>query len=130
MLLFPLNLSINLDIKILKPRRAIFIPKKFCDLILKKRKTILIDSSKENVSGEFIYICSKDVCGVFVLGTPKEISLKEFSELKSKHHISEEERIKQWGDKTLWAYPIKFIHTLNFPVRYGTSRKFKTQIVL
>jgi len=106
------------------------MPKKFCDLILKKRKTILIDFSKENISGEFIYICSKDVCGIFMLGTPKEINSKEFNELKSKHHITEEERIKQWGDKTLWAYPVKFVHVFNFPVRYNTSRKFKIQTVL
>jgi len=79
------------------------------EMIWKKEKTFIVKKKKLDLS-KFKILCSFNgkAYGFIRCKEPKNIDLKEFKALESKHGISEEEREKWWpGAKEFFQYEIR-----------------------
>jgi len=93
------------------------------EMIWKREKTLIVKNKKLDLS-QFKILCDYDrgAFGFIRCKEPKEINLKEFKALESKHRIDELEREKLWPEsQSLIAYEIRDF----FP--FTQPRKIKKQ---
>lgn len=93
-----------------------------------KKKAIVKSKNFKNKIGQDLYLLSKEFAyGIIKLKESKEISLKEFDDLRSEHLISEEERLAWWpSKKVLYYYPIGVVKLFEEPRRYNWQEGIQT----
>lgn len=86
-----------------------------------KVDTIIMGDYKGDFASSIIYLTdSKDCYGVIKFGVPYKINLDDFKQLTYKHHLSDKERRKWFGQKqVLFAYPFNVLEM------YATPRRVK-----
>ena len=89
--------------------RGIIIVKPHGSLIMNGKKKLIIKSIKltSAINKPLLLIQNKEALGIIKLKKAKPINLVQFSKLKNKHKITDEERKKWWkGKRTLYSYDI------------------------
>jgi phosphoribosyl 1,2-cyclic phosphodiesterase len=99
------------------------------ELIWNGDKTLIVKSKKFNVAGKTYFLASDLVYGAIRLKEPYQISLEEFEVLRSKHRISEAERMNWWPNTTtFWAYEIEDFFPWKHPRKYQYVKGVQTFI--
>jgi len=94
------------------------------ELIWSGKKNVIVKSIRlSNHIDEPVYLLSGKYCyGIIKMGKSRQINLREFKELSSKHQITDEERRRFWpGKEILYLYPINIIR------RWQPPREWKVQ---
>jgi len=83
-------------------------------------KTAIVKSVKFQAHiNEPLYLLGEYVYGIIKLHEPREISLKQFEDLRDRHRISESERKRWWPDKTqLYLYEFDLVEKFKQPKEY------------
>lgn len=97
--------------------RGLIIVKPHGSWIISGEKPLLVKSIRlKHVPGKLLLLIeSKRALGIIKLGEPRPITLKQFRRLRSKHKITEKERLKWWKGRKLYAYDIKIIKKFKKP---------------
>jgi len=106
--------------------KGIYLVPPHGELIWKGVKKAIVKTRKFNVNEYLILVSGKKAYGIISIGQPREISKKEFDELKPKHRITDEE-FKKWGwdGKQLYYYEVSMVK--KFPVPKSVKVKKGTQ---
>jgi hypothetical protein len=86
--------------------------------IIGGEKKALVKSRHYRMDNEqLLVVQQKTALGVITLEAPREINLAEFRRTRSKHLVTEKERLKWWKGKTrFWYYPVRSVHRLRAPI--------------
>jgi len=106
--------------------RGLIIVYPYGTLIAKKEKIIIVKTKNmpSIINKPLLLIENKLGLGEIQLGSPNKINLKQFSDLHSKHKITELDRKKWWPNyKILFSYPITQIKIYRKPIllEYSTG---------
>ena len=89
--------------------RGLILVEPYGTYIRKHQKSVIVKSRKVKsiVDENLLLIENKQGLGIIRLGEPEKISLNKFSKMRSKHHITEDDRVKWWPKyRSLYSYPI------------------------
>lgn len=99
--------------------RGLIITFPYGSLIRKGLKTVIVKSKKFSglVGKRLLLIENKLGLGIIILGEAREISIREFENLRKEHLITEEDRISWWKKySTLYTYKIREKQLFRRPV--------------
>lgn len=124
----------QLSLKNEKVKHGIYLAEPDGEWIADGKKTAIV--KKKALSEEYVerdvFLCSgKFVYGIINLDKPKEINLEEFKDLEEKHQVSDERRVKWWGEDTkeFFYYTFKMKEKFKEPKEYeyepGVQREIK-----
>ncbi len=93
-----------------QPAKGLYLVSPHGEMIVEGKKTLIIKKKRFNTEGKsFVLLEGKKALGIIILGKAVEIGVEDFTHLKKRHQISEEERKKWWGDAwPLFSYNFKF----------------------
>lgn len=82
-----------------------------------KQKKLLLGKQYRNKINKFVYVIENNVCyGIIRLKTPDKITLSELTELSKEHYVSNQDRIKWWGQKEVfYLYPFDVVELYDSP---------------
>jgi len=82
-----------------------------------KQKKLLLGKQYRNKINKFVYVIENSVCyGVIRLKTPDKITIAELSETSKEHYVSNNDRVKWWGQKEVfYLYPFDVVELYDSP---------------
>lgn len=87
------------------------------DLIIQRKKTMIIKSRKFNISNQnLLLIENKKILGIIKLDDFKEVNLHQIKKLYKYHLIPEADHKKWWNKEISYAYNINYLHIFKHPI--------------
>lgn len=90
------------------PEDGLMLNESFVSLLAQGRKKILVKSKPFRISGsDKLLITRNKAFGIIKVSAPKQINIKQFSDLESEHGITAKKRKAVWPTrKKFWAYKV------------------------